>query len=113
MSIRNIHNAEHYTWGNNSDGWHFLKTDELSIIKERISAGEGEERHYHNAAQQYFYILSGEAYIELSDKKYKLTVGEGLHVPAKAIHLLKNTGKTDLIFLVISQPESHGDKVIT
>jgi hypothetical protein len=25
-------NAEHYEWGDKCDGWHFVKTDSLSII---------------------------------------------------------------------------------
>ena len=29
-------NSEHYTWGGNCDGWHFLKTPGLSIIRERV-----------------------------------------------------------------------------
>ncbi len=107
----NTNNAEHYNWGNGSDGWHLLKSDSLSIIQERVSPGESEQRHYHNKAQQFFYILSGVACIELSGEEHEVTAGSGLHVPAGKPHQLMNKGVVDLQFLVISEPMSHGDRV--
>jgi len=35
MGIVDIENAEHYSWGDNCDGWHFVKSDHLSIIKKQ------------------------------------------------------------------------------
>lgn len=49
--------AEHYTWGGNCDGWHLVKNAELSIIEERMPSGTAEVRHFHQRAQQFFYIL--------------------------------------------------------
>ena len=106
----NTNNAEHYVWGNDSDGWHLLKSDSLSVIQERVLPGESEQRHYHNKAQQFFYILSGVASIELSGQEHEITAGSGFHVPAGKPHQLMNKGTTDLAFLVISEPMSHGDR---
>lgn len=111
MNTINTDTAEHYTWGNNSDGWHLLKSDSLSVIQERVSPGENEQRHYHNNAQQFFYILSGVAHIEISGEVYEVSRGSGLHVPAGAPHQLMNKGNIDLIFLVVSEPMSHSDRV--
>jgi len=44
--------SEHYTWGNNCDGWHLLKTDNLSIIQERMFSGTNEAFHFHHKTQQ-------------------------------------------------------------
>ena len=112
MSIVNKENARHYKWGNNSDGWHLLDSQSLSVIEECIPAGGGEERHYHSQAQQFFYILSGVAEITISEKVFTVAAGNGLHVPAKSIHALRNNTKRDLRILVISEPKSHGDKVV-
>ena len=32
-----IANAEHYLWGDNSDGWHLLKRDDLLIFEKSKS----------------------------------------------------------------------------
>lgn len=111
MSIVNTGNVEHYKWGKNSDGWHLLKSDKLSIIEESVPLNESEERHYHNKSQQFFYILSGVAQIEVSGFVYEIEAGSGIHVPAKEPHRLMNKGEENLRFLVISQPKSHGDRV--
>ncbi len=88
MNIVNTDNTEHYQWGENSDGWHLLKSADLSIIEENVPPGEKEQRHYHNTSQQ-----------------------SGIHVPAKTPHQLMNNSSENLRFLVISQPMSHGDRV--
>ncbi len=104
-------NAEHYNWGNNSDGWHLLKSDSLSVIQERVAPGACERRHYHSKAQQFFYILSGTAHIIMSDVEYEIVKDKGFHIAPKKSHHLVNLGSEDLVFLLISEPKSHGDRV--
>lgn len=113
MKIVNLENADHYTWGESSSGWYLLKSDTLSVIEELVPPGEEEVRHYHERAQQFFYILSGCASIELAGVEYRLNPGEGIHVPPGAAHQLGNRGEADLRFLVVSEPKSHGDRVCT
>lgn len=36
MKIINRKNAEHFNWKEVCDGWHFIKTDELSVIAEKM-----------------------------------------------------------------------------
>ena len=111
MSTINTDSAEHYKWGNNSDGWHLLKTDSLSVIQELVSPGESESRHYHNESQQFFYVLPGTASIEICGVMHEVQAGSGVHVPAKNPRQLSNSGSVNLSFLVISEPISHGDRV--
>ena len=111
MKIVNIENTDHYKWGNDSDGWHLLNSENLSVIEENVPPEEKEERHYHNESQQFFYILSGVAHLEISGKVFEIHAGSGIHVPAKEPHQLINNGEVNLRFLVISQPKSHGDRV--
>jgi mannose-6-phosphate isomerase-like protein (cupin superfamily) len=68
-------------------------------------------RHYHNQAQQFFFVLEGTAVLELEGKELMLSKHEGVHVAAGKSHQMFNRSGNDLVFLVISQPPSHGDRV--
>ena len=111
MSAVNTDNSEHYKWGKNSDGWHLLKSENLSVIEESVPPNEQERRHYHQKSQQFFYVLSGMATIEISGKIFEVAEGHGINVPAGEPHQLINNGQVNLRFLVISQPISHGDRI--
>ena len=104
-------NAEHYEWGTHCDGWHLVKDAALSVIEECMPPGTTEVRHYHLKAQQFFYILSGEAVMELEGTSTKLGAGEGIHIPPGSRHQISNPSSALLRFLVISHPPSHGDRV--
>ena len=111
LQILSSKNAEHYVWGENSDGWHLLKNDELSVIEERMPTDTAERLHFHERAQQLFYILSGVAGFEAGMVKGELGAGETIHVLPGTPHRIFNKGKEDLRFIVISSPKSHGDRV--
>lgn len=108
----NIKNCEHYTWGEKGecDGWHFVKSIHLSVILERVPPGSAERTHYHKKAEQFFFILSGEATMVLESHELVLTAGEGVHIAAGSRHRLMNKGSEDVTFTVTSTPPSHGDR---
>lgn len=112
MEIISTDNAEHYTWGEICDGWHLLKTAGLSVIQERVPPGEAEVRHYHEYAHQLFYVLSGEATLEIEGRKIVLRPQQSISIPPQTPHRLQNEAKQDLSFLVISAPTSHGDRIL-
>jgi mannose-6-phosphate isomerase-like protein (cupin superfamily) len=105
-----IDSAEHYVWGGNSDGWHLLKHDDLSVIRERVPPGAAEVRHRHARSRQFFYVLEGEARLEVDGTPHVLTAGMGLHVPPGVPHQFRNDSQVDVHFLVVSSPRSHGDR---
>jgi len=111
MPVVSIANSEHYLWGNNCDGWHLAASKNLSVIRERVPSGSSENRHLHKSAEQFFYVLSGIATLEVDGKIYTLQPGEGYHVPAGMAHTLSNEHEQVLEFLVVSTPPSHGDRV--
>ena len=104
--------AEHYIWGKGCDGWHLVKTAELSVIHERMPAGTSEARHLHKRARQFFFVLSGTATLEIAGVRAVLQTHEGLEVPAEVPHQMFNESDEALEFLVVSQPASHGDRVV-
>lgn len=112
INIINSHNAEHYTWGDQCDGWHLVKSDSLSIIQERMPPGTAETKHYHQRSRQFFFILSGEATMEIGSKQVILHAGDGIEIPPLVAHQLRNDSTTDLHFMVTSMPKSHGDRVV-
>jgi mannose-6-phosphate isomerase-like protein (cupin superfamily) len=103
--------AEHFTWGDACDGWHLMKQSDLSIVQERVPPGAGEVRHVHNRAQQFFYILSGSAVLELEDRAVHCRAGQGVPVSPGIVHRFANSGNQEVVFLVISSPSTTGDRI--
>jgi mannose-6-phosphate isomerase-like protein (cupin superfamily) len=103
-------NAEHYRWGHECDAWHLVKDPHMTVIEELIPPGAAEVRHYHKKAQQFFYILSGEAMMHMDDGPVLIPAGSGIRIMPGVWHQIRNPSSGPLRLLVISHPPSHGDK---
>lgn len=110
MKAISLNNADHYTWGEGCDGWHLLKRDDFSVIQERVPPGQFEIKHLHHQARQFFYILSGEAVMVIGNERLTLKAGQGIEIPPGAAHQFRNDADTEVNFLVVSCPKSHGDR---
>ncbi|HXY09931.1 MAG TPA: cupin domain-containing protein [Terriglobales bacterium] len=104
--------AEHYSWGTACDAWHLVKEADLSVIEEQMPPASAEEFHSHRSAQQFFFLLSGELTMEVEQDEVRLRAGEGLHIRPRVQHRISNRSQESARFLVISQPPSHGDRVV-
>ena len=107
-----IRSAEHYTWGAGCDGWHLARAAELSVIQERMPPGAEEIRHRHTRARQFFYVLAGTLVLELEGASHVLEAGTGLEVAPGVAHQAMNQSAEPVDFLVVSQPPSHGDRIV-
>ena len=105
-------NAEHYVWGEVCDGWHLVKQSDLSIIHEKMPPGTSEVRHFHHKSRQFFFVLCGTAILELDGEQHKIGPFQGLEVPPGVPHQMMNQSQSDIEFIVVSQPKSHGDRTI-
>ncbi|HEX7962584.1 MAG TPA: cupin domain-containing protein [Terriglobales bacterium] len=105
-----VDNVEHYTWGEACDGWHLVKSQELSIIEERMPPDTAERRHFHNKADQFFYVLSGEAQMEIEGQMFTLNARSGIFIEHGRPHRISNKSDHDVTFLVISRPTTRGDR---
>jgi quercetin dioxygenase-like cupin family protein len=103
-------NAEHYRWGDVCDGWHLLKTANLSVIQEFVPPGASEVKHVHALAHQFFYVLSGTATLEFDAQFHEVRAGQGIHIAAGLAHRFANKGDVGVSFLVISSPTTVGDR---
>jgi mannose-6-phosphate isomerase-like protein (cupin superfamily) len=106
-----IENAEHYVWGGNCDGWYLLKSNDISVIQERVPPGGSEMMHYHERARQFFYVLEGEGIMTLEDREVTLQKGQGLEIVPLTKHQFKNSSQEDVHFLVISAPSTRGERI--
>lgn len=110
MKVIDRENAEHYHWKTVCDGWHLVKTDELSVIAEKMPPDTFEDMHFHRKAKQFFYILTGEAEMRLKDTVVKLKAGTGIEIEPMEVHQMANMSGRPVEFIVVSMPKSHGDK---
>jgi mannose-6-phosphate isomerase-like protein (cupin superfamily) len=60
--------------------------------------------------QQFFYVLRGEATLNVNGQVLLLRENEGAWVPPGTPHRIQNLSKSELQFLVTSEPPSHGDR---
>jgi mannose-6-phosphate isomerase-like protein (cupin superfamily) len=111
MGIVSKENVKHYVWGGRCHGWHLAMTENLSVIQECVPQVSSEVRHLHSRAEQFFYVLSGVATLEIDGVLFRINPSQGIHVQAGVPHTLSNEHENDLNFLVISTPPSHGDRV--
>lgn len=110
MRIISRESAEHYNWKEVCDGWHFIKTDALSVIAEKMPPHTEEDMHFHHKATQFFYILSGEAEMKFRDSAVRLTANSGIEIEPMEAHQMRNVSDADVEFMVVSMPKSHGDR---
>jgi mannose-6-phosphate isomerase-like protein (cupin superfamily) len=107
--------AEHYKWGgpqgDSCDGWHLVRTTDLSIIEELMPPGTSEVRHLHLHSRQFFYVLEGELTVDVEQHSFVLQAGTGVEVSPGQQHQVFNRSLTPTRILVTSQPPSHGDRI--
>jgi mannose-6-phosphate isomerase-like protein (cupin superfamily) len=101
----------HYQWGEACDGWNLADEKSLSVKQERMPAHTAEKEHYHNEAQQFFFILKGRASFTVEEELLELSEGEGLHIAAGKKHRISNDSEEDLEFILCSHPSTAGDRI--
>jgi mannose-6-phosphate isomerase-like protein (cupin superfamily) len=69
-------------------------------------------RHFHHHAHQFLFVLSGRATLEVDRRTVALARHHGLSVAAKVPHRLSNEESEDVVFVPVSTPPSHGDRVV-
>ena len=112
MPVISRETAEHYAWGGSCDGWHLVKRPDLSVIQERMPPRTAEVRHLHHLARQFFYVLRGVGHLEVSGRVHELIPGHGFEVPPGTPHQMLNRSESEVEFIVVSHPHSHGDRQV-
>ena len=103
--------GNHYQWGNNCDGWNLVEENSLSVKLERMPPKTSEQKHYHQHAQQFFYILKGEAIFEIQQERTHVKSEQGIHIAAGKEHRIINESNEDVEFILTSQPSTINDRI--
>jgi quercetin dioxygenase-like cupin family protein len=102
--------AEHYSWGDACDGWILSPSPELMVIQERMPPHTSEQRHLHNIARQFFFVLSGELTMELEGEFHRVPMMSGIEIRPLSKHQARNDSDEEVHFLVVSSPTTRGDR---
>ncbi|GAB0156171.1 cupin domain-containing protein [Chryseobacterium sp. Alg-005] len=111
--IHSKKNSEHYIWGDGCDSWVLRDAQNLSVKQEKMPSGTSEKLHFHEYAEQFFYILKGDAVFYLNDEKVFVKTGESISILPGSGHKISNETSEDLEFLVISSPSTNNDRIET
>ncbi len=103
-------NAEHYTWGDGCDGYYLLKSSEAQVIEECMPPGTAERMHRHGRARQLFYVLQGELTMRFAGRDARISAGSALAIEPGLAHQARNDSTSEVRFMVVSVPPSHGDR---
>ena len=86
------------------------KAEKHSVAYVIIKRGSSSTCHYHEIAEESYYILRGKARIQVGGYNKIVNPGEIILVPTGKKHQIENIGDGDLEFLVICVPPwTEGD----
>ncbi len=108
--IKSKNNSAHYIWGSGCDSWILNDSQNLSVKQEVMPSGTAEKLHFHEKAEQFFYILKGEAVFYINEEKFSVKAGESITILPKSKHYISNESEDNLEFLVISNPSTNDDR---
>ncbi len=106
----NKENSKSYKWGDNCESWVFVENENVSIKMETMPSMTKEKRHFHAIAQQFFYILKGQATFYISDITKVINEQQGILIDPQTEHAIANETEQSLDFLIISQPSTMNDR---
>jgi len=101
----------HYKWGDDCYGWNYIDTEALSVKQELMPPDTAEQLHYHEKANQVFFILKGRATFYIDGVENVLKPEQGIEIKAGQKHFICNKENSDLEFILYSSPSTKGDRI--
>jgi len=81
----------------------------LSLAEATVARGQSTFRHLHRAAEEIYYILSGEGIVEIAARHHEARAGDAFLIPAGAEHRVTCIGDTPLRILCACSPAYQQD----
>ena len=103
-------NAPSFTWGEACDGWKLLEAADLHVVQERMPPATSELPHTHARVRQVYFVLEGEATVDLDGRCASVHAGEAVVIEPKTPHRISNRSDSALEFLVISSSPPRHDR---
>ncbi|MTI57459.1 helix-turn-helix domain-containing protein [Geosporobacter ferrireducens] len=106
LDSTNIYDKQKFEWGEIS--WMHEPIDSpygrLSVAQVKIYPGCQQEKHFHLGEEQLFYVVQGQGSFITNGKKEDVYKPMIVYIPPHSEHEVFNTGKEDLIFVVVYVP---------
>jgi mannose-6-phosphate isomerase-like protein (cupin superfamily) len=77
-----------------------------------LPVGKAFEAHYHEDMQEVFIIVAGTAEITIDRETATLETGDLVLIPSRAVHVMKNTGNTNVEYIALGISKSGTGKTI-
>jgi mannose-6-phosphate isomerase-like protein (cupin superfamily) len=82
--------------------------EKQSLAEATLPSGRATDRHYHKQSEEFYFILTGSARMEINGESAEVGPGDAILIPAGAWHQI--TAGTDVRFLCCcAPPYEHGD----
>ena len=109
MEIRNINEVPSFTTVDGSEIRELLAyrnscIRQQSLAEARLAVGAGTTAHYHKVTEEIYYILVGEARMQIGEEVRAVRPGDAIAIPPGEIHQITNTGDVELKFLCACAP---------
>lgn len=86
--------------------------EKQSLAEASMKPGQATDRHYHRQSEEFYFLLEGEALMEIDGETREVGPGDAVLIPAGCWHQI--TARTDLRFLCCcAPPYEHSDTYFT
>ncbi len=79
-----------------------------SLAEAVLPAGGATDRHYHRQSEEFYFLLEGEAEMEIDGEIRPVVAGDGILIPAGSWHQISTTSGTRFL-CCCALPYSHDD----
>lgn len=84
-----------------------------TLAEARLPAGGQTARHHHVRTEEIYYILAGQALMQIGEETASVGPGDAIAIPPGSSHQITNTGTDALHFLCCCAPRySHEDTIL-
>lgn len=115
MHINNIHEQKPFITADGSAIRSILDSSNAPVTKQslaeaRLPADSATERHFHKISEEFYYMVEGQATMEIDGHSEKISAGDATLIPTGSWHQITASEGQDICFLCCcSPPYSHED----
>jgi quercetin dioxygenase-like cupin family protein len=75
-----------------------------------LQSGQMQKPHTHSGADKIYYVLEGEATVQVGEEERVLSAGQIVLAPSTVMHGVRNTSRESLTLLVVMAPNPNVKK---